>query len=105
MAAPRGTTYLLHFERPISPGHPCQHYVGWASDLGARLAEHAAGRGARLTQVAIERGIGWRLVRTWAGETRTDERRHKTGSHGKRLCPECRGRRNHTRSNREGERP
>jgi len=90
MATPRGTTYLLHFERPISPAHTCQHYLGWAEDVGARLADHAAGRGARLTQVALERGIGWALARTWAGETRRDERRHKTGAHGARLCPICR---------------
>jgi hypothetical protein len=97
MATPRGTTYLLHFARPISPRHPCQHYLGRAADLHARLAVHAAGRGARLTQVALARGIGWRLIRTWEGETCTDERRHKTGSHGARLCPECRGRQSRTR--------
>jgi hypothetical protein len=90
--SPTGTTYLLHFCRPISSAHTTQHYLGWAAHLDTRLAEHARGSGARLTQVAIERGIGWRLVRTWDGETRTDERRHKRGAHGARLCPECRGR-------------
>jgi hypothetical protein len=90
MASPKGTTYLLHFCRPISPDHACQHYLGWTpGPVAARLAEHAAGRGARLTQVARERGIGWRLVRTWEQETRQDERRHKA-THGARLCPECR---------------
>ena len=62
----------MNFARPISPAHTCQHYLGWAEDVDARLADHAAGRGARLTQVALERGIGWRLVRTWAGEMRQD---------------------------------
>jgi hypothetical protein len=96
-ATPRGTTYLLHFERPISPAHTCQHYLGFAENLAARLQEHAAGRGARLTQVALARGIAWELVRTWEGETRADERRHKRGAHGARLCPRCRprGRRQH----------
>ena len=42
--APRGTTYLLHFERPTSPAHTCQHYLGFAEDLASRLREHAAGR-------------------------------------------------------------
>src|SRR4029450_12670919 len=93
MASPKGVTYLLHLERPPSPNHTAQHYTGWTDALDARLAEHAAGRGARFTQVALERGIRWRLVRTWEGETRTDERRHKTGAHGSRLCPECRARR------------
>ncbi len=89
--SPKGTTYLLHFCRPISPAHTCQHSLGWTpGDVADRLAEHAAGRDARLTQVALERGIAWRLVRTWEGETRTDERRHKRGAHGRRLCPLCR---------------
>jgi predicted GIY-YIG superfamily endonuclease len=82
--------YLLHFEAPISPNHTAQHYLGHARDIPARLAEHAAGGGARLTQVALERGIAWVLARTWLGETRTDERRHKMGAHGARLCPLCR---------------
>jgi predicted GIY-YIG superfamily endonuclease len=90
MASPKGVTYLLHLERPLSPGHTAQHYTGWTDALDARLAEHAAGRGARFTQVALERGIGWRLARTWPGETRRDERRHKTGAHGARLCLICR---------------
>ena len=94
MASRIGTTDLLHFERPISPNHTAQHYCGWTpGPVAARLAEHAAGRGARLTQVALERGIGWRPDRTWAGETRTDERRRKRGAHGARLCPECRAQR------------
>jgi predicted GIY-YIG superfamily endonuclease len=90
MSAPRGTVYLLHLERPLSPGHTAQHYTSWADDLAARLADHAAGRGARFTQVALERGIGWELVRTWEGATRADERRKKRGAHGMRLCPLCR---------------
>jgi hypothetical protein len=94
MGRVRGTTYLLHLERPLSPAHTAQHYLGWTpGELAERLAEHAAGRGARFTQVALERGIGWELVRTWVGETRTDERRHKLGAHGSRLCPRCQHRR------------
>ena len=85
----KGTVYLLCFSQPISPAHTCRHYLGWASDLGARLAEHAAGTGARLTQVARERGIGWVVARTWPGEDRAAERRHKN-THGARLCPLCR---------------
>ncbi|MDL4817376.1 hypothetical protein [Actinomadura opuntiae] len=40
-----GIVYLLHFTRPYKHA---KHYTGWTSDLDARLAEHAAGRGARL---------------------------------------------------------
>lgn len=94
MSAPKGTVYLLHFSQPIATTHTAQHYLGWTRGaLAERLAEHDAGRGVRLTQVAIERGIGWALARTWPGETRQDERRHKEGSHGARLCPLCRAER------------
>ena len=40
--APRGTTYLLHQERPLSPAHTAQHYLGWTPGAPeTRLAEHA----------------------------------------------------------------
>ena len=55
--------YLLHFQRPISTHHTCQHYLGFALDLDARLAEHLSGRGARLTQVALERHIDFVVAR------------------------------------------
>lgn len=80
--------YLLHFSAPISDKHTCQHYLGFAHDLDARLAEHAAGRGARLTQVALERGITWECVRTWPGD-RSAERRLKHRKSSPRLCPIC----------------
>jgi hypothetical protein len=60
--------YLLHFSQPIAPGHPCQHYIGFANDPWMRLEEHRAGRGARLCQVALERNIGFDLVRLWPGD-------------------------------------
>ncbi len=59
-----GTVYLLHFDRPY--GH-AGHYTGWTTDLTTRLAEHAAGHGARLLAVARAAGIGWTLARTWTG--------------------------------------
>ncbi|HEV2344502.1 MAG TPA: hypothetical protein VGS97_10455 [Actinocrinis sp.] len=43
-----GTVYLPHFDAPF--GH-AKHYTGWSADLPARLAEHGAGRGARLTEL------------------------------------------------------
>jgi hypothetical protein len=55
----RGTVYLLHFDRPISDKHTAQHYTGWTKYLPARALAHLRGRGARLTQVACERGIGF----------------------------------------------
>ena len=84
--------YLLHFDKPIgdlsNPRGQAQHYLGSSDDVPARLADHAAGHGARLTQVVKERGIGWRLVRTWSGG-RAVERALKDLHAGRKLCPEC----------------
>lgn len=83
--------YLIHFHEPIAPGrHTCQHYLGSAKHLRDRIAEHRAGRGARLTQVAIERGIAFTVVRTWEGG-RHLERQLKNRKNGFRLCPICQG--------------
>jgi GIY-YIG catalytic domain-containing protein len=83
--------YLLHFHTPIAPGrHTCQHYIGSAKRLRERIKEHRAGRGARLTQVAIERGISFTVVRTWEGG-RQLERQLKNRKNGFRLCPVCQG--------------
>jgi predicted GIY-YIG superfamily endonuclease len=84
----RGTVYLLHFETPISSGHTTQHYIGWAKYLPARIQAHLAGQGARLTQVALERNIGFVIARTWNGD-RNYERKLKNQKHGPRLCPIC----------------
>lgn len=89
MAKQRGC-YLFHFERPISDKHTTQHYTGWAEDIDAREERHRSGLGARLTQIAIERGIGWVRVRVWEGYSRDDERKLKNRKEGPRLCPICR---------------
>lgn len=83
-----GYVYLLHFERPISPDHTCQHYVGWCKDLAARIQSHRLGYGARLTAVAKERGIGFEVVRVWFG-CRRFERKIKNRKSSPRLCPCC----------------
>jgi predicted GIY-YIG superfamily endonuclease len=80
--------YLLHFDAPICPGHPTRHYIGWTWNLPERLRLHRAGRGARLTQVAIERGITWRVARLWRGD-RAYERQIKRWKMAPRLCPIC----------------
>jgi predicted GIY-YIG superfamily endonuclease len=84
-AADCGTVYLLHFDRPY---RHARHYTGWTSDLDHRLAEHAAGRGARLLAVIHAAGIGWQLARTWPG-TRTAERALKRQGGASRRCPLC----------------
>jgi hypothetical protein len=87
-----GVIYLLHFDRPVgdlaNPRGFASHYTGWTLDLPARLADHAAGRGARLLQVVGELGKGWQLARIWTG-TRARERSLKQRG-ATRRCPVCR---------------
>lgn len=86
-----GTVYLIHFENPVSTGHTCQHYIGWANDLPRRIQEHMSGHGARLTQVACERGIRMTVAKIWTGTDRNFERRLKNRHNGRKLCPICNG--------------
>lgn len=79
--------YLLHLDTPIAHA---KHYLGSAQDLPARLARHRAGNGARLLEVAHERGITFTLARTWDGG-RELERRLKRRKNAPRLCPICAG--------------
>lgn len=80
--------YLLHFDRPISEEHTCQHYLGSCTDLDDRMREHRDHPDARLLQVAKERGIGFTVVRVWAGG-RQLERKLKNLHNGRKLCPVC----------------
>ena len=74
-AVPAGAgIYLIHFTEPY---RHAAHYLGYSDDIPARLAAHAAGRGARLMEVITQAGIGWQLARTWPGKGRTEERRLK----------------------------
>ena len=78
--------YTLHLWPPL--GH-AGHYTGTTPErrLAQRLADHALGRGARLTQVQLERGGFWVLAQTQPGG-RTLERRLK--QHGAtRRCEVC----------------
>lgn len=84
-----GTVYLLHFSERISDRHTTQHYIGWAESVEARLSDHRAGRGARLTEVANERGITYECVRIWSNKDRHFERKLKERKDGPRLCPLC----------------
>ena len=85
------TVYLLHFSQPISPDHTTQHYLGYSEDWEQRIAEHRAGTGARLTQVAKARGIRFVVAELWEGD-RQLERQLKRRKEGPRLCPICRQR-------------
>jgi predicted GIY-YIG superfamily endonuclease len=86
-----GYVYLLHFQRPISQHHTCQHYVGYTTNLPARIQSHRLGFAARLTAVAKERQISFEVVRVWFGD-RQLERQIKKRKGSNRLCPYCGGR-------------
>ncbi len=90
---PTGVVYLVHFTQPY---RHARHYTGWTADLESRLAEHQAGRGARLLQVITQAGIGWTLARTWP-VTRKRERQLKRQGGASRRCPICRAARERTR--------
>lgn len=81
--------YLLHFSKPISDNHTTQHYIGYTNSLKRRLAEHKSGRGARLVEVAQERGIEFEVSRTWSKGTRAKERKLKNLKNAPMLCPVC----------------
>lgn len=83
-----GVVYLLHFERPYEHA---RHYIGWAEDLDARIAQHDAGTGANLVAVVVAAGINFEVARTWNG-TRALERRKKNRG-ATAICPVCRGER------------
>ncbi|MGE3487941.1 MAG: endonuclease [Nitrospira sp.] len=81
--------YLLHF----APAYKhAKHYMGYADDIARRFAEHQAGRGARLTQVAVEAGCELILARVWNGVDRGEERRLKNTKSMPHYCPICCGR-------------
>jgi predicted GIY-YIG superfamily endonuclease len=84
----RGVVYLLHFhERLGTAKHSIQHYLGFSTDLEARLGKHRQGRGARITEVLKERGIGFDVVAVWPGN-RQIENALKLHS-ATRICPAC----------------
>lgn len=84
------TVYLLHFDAPVgNERHQARHYLGSTADLPGRLADHRAGRSARLLEVLHQLGIGFECVRTWEGGRR-EERRLKNRKNARHLCPVCR---------------
>jgi hypothetical protein len=86
---PPGGLYLLHLEPRYKHAG---HYLGWAVDIDRRIAEHRAGgsKASPLVRAAIAAGADVQHVRTWAGGSRTLERRLKRGGGLSRHCPTCR---------------
>jgi predicted GIY-YIG superfamily endonuclease len=90
--APRNRgVYLLHFHSPISASHTTQHYLGYADNIASRVETHQAGnsKAARLTQVAVEKGIPFSLARVWNEKNRDFERKLKNRKNAPKLCPYC----------------
>ena len=115
------TVYLLHLDQPLSRGTSpagkpltAGHYIGWTDDLVGRLLAHddtvwepleqpettedggvrrgkKQGHGSSFIGFVNYMGIGYRLARTWDGETadRALERRLKNAKIAPRLCPIC----------------
>ena len=81
----QGTVYLLCFSEPYKHA---RHYVGFTTDLPARLDAHAKGTGARLLEVITAAGLSFQLARTWQG-SRKAERSLKNRKATPRLCPLC----------------
>lgn len=83
------TVYIIHLEANLSHA---RHYVGFANHAQQRrklVAHHRNGSGARILAVCNERGIAYRIARTWDGEGRTFERKLKRCKNTARYCPLC----------------
>lgn len=80
--------YLIHIHPPLAHA---RHYLGYAADerLADRIDQHGTPRGARLTQVAAERGRELVPVRVWWGRDRAFERALKNQRNAPRFCPLC----------------
>ncbi len=81
--------YLLHFD---NRSQHAGHSLGRTCDLAARLALHAAGRGARLLHVEQDAGSTWRLARTWPGGTAKERqlKKQRGASRSDPICKETR---------------
>jgi predicted GIY-YIG superfamily endonuclease len=91
MTAP--VVYLVHLDQKLGSSHPngsAGHYLGTTINLAQRLTTHREGKGAKILAAAVERGIGFDVVRTWPGG-RAEERRLKRQRNAPRLCPRCSG--------------
>jgi hypothetical protein len=83
----RGLVYTLHLWPPVAHA---KHYTGLATSkrrLPERLADHALGRGARLTQVQVERGGSWVLAQTEPGWGDRERQLKQRGA--SRRCEVC----------------
>lgn len=80
--------YLLHFSQPICSTRTTQHYLGWTNDIDERLRKHRKGKGSRLCEVAVSRGVKIQLAEIIPGD-RNLERRIKRQKNHRKICPIC----------------
>ena len=83
-----GFVYLAHFSKAL---HHARHYLGFATDLAQRMAQHRAGNGARLMEVVKQAGIDWKLVRVWQGDRGLERQLKRRKNTPRQLCLVCRG--------------
>jgi hypothetical protein len=83
----RNVCYLIHFDKPVGKSS-AQHYLGFATDLKRRIAQHRASEGSSLIRSANARGIGWRVVRVWR-DADLDAEAALKAMIPKNLCPHC----------------
>lgn len=82
-----GSVYLIHLSRNLNGA---RHYLGFSTNVAARLERHKAGRGAPLLKAAAEKKIPFRVVRTWRKRDGYFEQALKAGNELRDLCPVCR---------------
>jgi hypothetical protein len=82
--------YLIHFDPPYGKN---RHYIGITTEdrIAARFAEHATGRGARMTAAAADAGCGFKLARLFPTDDPADEYRLLLRADEKHFCPVCEG--------------
>jgi predicted GIY-YIG superfamily endonuclease len=83
-----GSVYLVHFARSH---RGARHYLGFSTNIPARVKAHRAGRGAPLLGAITRRHIAWRVVRTWRRKDGFFEQRLKRSHALRDLCPACNG--------------
>jgi predicted GIY-YIG superfamily endonuclease len=85
-----GSVYLVHMARSLNGA---RHYLGFSTNVPQRVKAHKAGRGTPLLGKATQRGIPWRVVRTWRKRDGYFEQELKRSGPLSALCPVCKGRR------------
>lgn len=82
--------YLIHFDQKL---HHAQHYIGFvdhpAHSLESRLEYHKKGLGSKLLRAVGQKGIEFKVVRTWEEGDRNFERKLKNQKNASKLCPVC----------------